>query len=496
MACMAPHYVKLAKEHAVARQELVEKYSKVRYVSFDDAITEEKLSKSLHHCGNGKRDQNNVVKYEMENSVNITRLYKHLSNGTHKMNRLNRFVIYEPKKRNIIADGFEDKVIQYCIAKNCLEPLIMPRLIVDNYASQPEQGSMMAIYRLQRMMYSFAQDHNFESVGYVMGGDIKKFFYNIDQDVCYDQVCKLPMDQRIKDLIKMYVYACKPELNEYTDEPHRGLCIGFQTSQWLAIYYLNGLDHFIKEELGIKYYGRYMDDFFLIHESREYLEYCWKRIEDYLNEILHLKLNKKTHIYPFSEGICFLGYRCSYDPSTRQVDIRIRKKSIRKMYKRMKKLRLLYLEDKITEHDIYNSLDSWHAYAQMGDKKIADNAYRKAVHIVFGKDHSSQEDLSTWTDPKYRDIDGFYILVPTENCTCKAFSINRRENAEEFRRRYRIEMDEKRAKRLEEVNKIKDPKKREKRSLEITQSRTGKKIRKHQKKMRTLNSHILGNLVV
>lgn len=495
MACMSPHHITLAKKHAVARQELVEKYAKVRYVSFDDAITEDRLRKSLHHCGNGKRDQNNVIKYEMENSVNITRLYKHLCNGTHKMNRLNRFVIYEPKKRNIIADGFEDKVIQYCVAKNCLEPLIMPRLIVDNYASQPEQGSMMAIYRLQRMMYSFAQDHNFESCGYVMSGDIKKFFYNIDQDVCYKQLCELPMDDRLKKLIRMYIYACTPELNEYTDEPHRGLCIGFQTSQWLAIYYLNGLDHFIKEELGIKYYGRYMDDFILMHESKEYLEYCWQRIDEYLRNVLHLRLNKKTHIHPFDEGVCFLGYRCTYDEFRHQVDIRIRKKSIRKMYKRMKKLRLLYLEDKITKKDIYNSLDSWHAYAQMGDKRVADNAYRKAEQLVFGRKVIDESDQLMWTNPEYRDIDGFYILVPTEACPCEAFAKHKQPNADEFRANYRREMDEKRSRELEEVSKIKNPKKRNKHSKQIAHPYVSKNVRIHQKRMRNLDSRLVGNLI-
>lgn len=65
-----------------------------------------------------------------------------------------------------------------------------------------------------------------------------------------------------------------------TDDP--GIPIGNQTSQWFAVMYLSGLDHFIKEKLGIRYYGRYMDDFYLIHEDKAYLQCCRREIEKYV----------------------------------------------------------------------------------------------------------------------------------------------------------------------------------------------------------------------
>lgn len=80
------------------------------------------------------------------------------------------------------------------------------------------------------------------------------------------------------------------------------------TSQILAVYYLNDLDHYIKEKLGIKCYVRYMDDFILFHEDREYLKYCLGEIEKKLAEV-KLKLNKKTQILEIHHGFCFLGYR-------------------------------------------------------------------------------------------------------------------------------------------------------------------------------------------
>lgn len=90
-----------------------------------------------------------------------------------------------------------------------------------------------------------------------------------------------------------------------TENP--GIPIGNQTSQWFAVMYLSGLDHFIKEKLGIRYYGRYMDDFYLIHEDKAYLRYCRAEIERYVGE-LGLKLNNKTNIFPLRNGIDFLGF--------------------------------------------------------------------------------------------------------------------------------------------------------------------------------------------
>ena len=78
------------------------------------------------------------------------------------------------------------------------------------------------------------------------------------------------------------------------------------TNQILAIFYLNDLDHFIKEKLKIKYYVRYQDDFLLFHKSKKYLKYCLSEIENFLaNE--KLSLNKKTRIFKNSDNFLFLG---------------------------------------------------------------------------------------------------------------------------------------------------------------------------------------------
>ena len=78
------------------------------------------------------------------------------------------------------------------------------------------------------------------------------------------------------------------------------------TSQVLAIFYLNDMDHFIKEKLKITYYVRYQDDFLLFHQSKEYLKFCLEKIEKFL-EKEKLKLNKKSRIYKSTNNFVFLG---------------------------------------------------------------------------------------------------------------------------------------------------------------------------------------------
>ena len=124
--------------------------------------------------------------------------------------------------------------------------------------------------------------------------DISKYFYSIQHEPLKQMTRKYIKDPDILWLVDLIV--------DSTENP--GIPIGNQTSQWFAVMYLSGMDHFIKEKLGIRYYGRYMDDFYLIHEDKAYLQYCRGEIEQYVAR-LGLRMNKKTNIFPggFSEKV-------------------------------------------------------------------------------------------------------------------------------------------------------------------------------------------------
>ena len=130
--------------------------------------------------------------------------------------------------------------------------------------------------------------------------------------------------------------------------------------------YLSGLDHFIKEKLGIRYYGRYMDDFYLIHEDKAYLRYCRAEIERYVGE-LGLKLNNKTNIFPLRNGIDFLGFH-TYLTDSGKVIRKVRRGSKCNEQRKIEETaRLYWTASKITLAEIEQSYGSWRSHAIKGN---------------------------------------------------------------------------------------------------------------------------------
>lgn len=382
-------------------------------IKLEDIATYENLLTSFKAVyRNTNKTRNAAVLYRMKMQPNLNKLRDRLLEGSFKLSHIHKFRVYEPKEREIIASQFEDKIVLDLISKRALKPLISPVVIFDNYASQDGKGTHKALTRLQRHSIRYAKSVNWSNRGWVYAFDITKFFYMIDQLICKSMVDQLDIDDMIKGLVYQAIEICTPDLNPYTSEPNKGLCIGFHTSQWLSVYYLNGMDHFIKEKLRLKYYGRYADDFYIIHENREYLEECVKQISDYLTNKLKLNLNKKSHLYPFSQGICFLGYHVTYNPNDRQVHTNIRMKSINKMKRRVKKQIVAIQNGTMTLEHAYASLQSWFSYAQHGETDTAVNAYRvakKKFDDLAAMYAEADVVRSNWDSV---DEDGFMLLQP------------------------------------------------------------------------------------
>ena len=144
-----------------------------------------------------------------------------------------------------------------------------------------------------------------------------------------------------------------------------GLPLGYQTSQLLALMYLDEFDHWVKETLHAKYYGRYMDDFYIIHEDKAYLQYCRKEIEKYVAG-LGLSLNNKTNIFPLRNGIDFLGFH-TYITDTGKVIRKVRRSSKSNEQKKLKKQRYLLDSGKITLKQVEQSYGSWRSHAEKGN---------------------------------------------------------------------------------------------------------------------------------
>jgi len=323
----------------------------------------------------GKRWKDSVAKFEANLIEALCLLSVMLKNKQYKPSEYFSFYVHEPKTRLVMTNAFKDKVVQHALCDNVVEPAFMGSFIIDNYASQKGKGTHFGLNRLSGFMrtYFFERKAKEEKArreagmppipveaggyadGWVLKADISKYFYSIDHIKLKETIRKYIFDPEVLWLCDMII--------DTTENP--GIPIGNQSSQWFAVMYLNGMDHFIKEKLGIRFYGRYMDDFYLIHEDKKYLQYCRKEIEKFLVD-LKLSTNSKTNIFPLRNGIDFLGFH-TYLTDTGKVIRKVRRVSKCKERRKLKKMRALLDNGKITLYQIEQSYQSWRGHALKGN---------------------------------------------------------------------------------------------------------------------------------
>jgi len=205
--------------------------------------------------------------------------------------------------------------------------------------------------------------------GYVLKSDISRYFDNVDHEILLNIIKKKVKDGKI-------IWLTRKILNNFnTFTKGKGMPLGNYTSQFFANVYLNELDYFIKHELKVKYYIRYVDDFVILHRSRKRLEHLREKIIDFLKEI---KLNlhqQKSEIIPLQKGITFLGYRIFYH--YKLLRKRNRSHFLRKFEKRLQ----LYKEGLISDKQLIENLQGWFGYAQWADTY----SFRKEIVKRFEK---------------------------------------------------------------------------------------------------------------
>lgn len=253
------------------------------------------LYKAYKKAKRGKRFNHNTAKFTDMALEGIHMLKEQLESQTYSMGKYNEFEIYEPKRRVIKSCPFKDKVVQHCFCDNVLLPRLKDVFILDNCAGQIGKGTHFGMDRLKEHMLNFYQEHGLD--GWILKCDIKKFFYSIDHEVLKEIVDRYFPDEYSKWLNRVYI--------DSTESP--GLPLGNQVAQVHALLMLHEMDVAVVQDMRIQRYGRYMDDFYLIHHDKEYLKECLDQLRRILAD-LKLELNSKTQIVPFRKGIKYLGF--------------------------------------------------------------------------------------------------------------------------------------------------------------------------------------------
>ena len=329
---------------------------------FEKVIDFNNMYRAYRRSRCGKGYKTSAARFNIMALDGINALIEQLKNKTYKISPYNEFMVYEPKERVIKTTSFKDKVIQHSLCDNVILPKLQEVFIYDNCAGQKGKGTLFGLDRLSTQMKEFYKRHGYN--GYILKCDISKFFYSISHE-------------QLKDIVE-YHFSYDKDIcwlcNLFIDSTEgKGIPLGNQINQGLALLYLDGMDKLIKGELEIEFYGRYMDDFYLIHESRDYLKYCLEVITEFL-KTLDLTLNGKTQIFPFKNGVSYLGFH-TYITNSGKVIRKLKNQNKRNAQRKFLKMAKLLSEGKITEEKFYSSYNAWKNHISHG------NCYRLKISM-------------------------------------------------------------------------------------------------------------------
>lgn len=320
----------------------------------EEIFSFENLYQAYLYTRNGKRDKSSVIRYSLHalENINYTKLLLH--DRHYNIGEYYEFTVKYPKERIIRAPPFRDRVVQRCLCAQVLTPVIEKHLIYDTYACRIGKGAHAGLNRTEYFFRNHYQKYGQE--GWVVKGDISKYFYSIDHDV---------LKQNLKPLLKEYdVWWLITKIIDGTEGC--GVPLGNQSSQWFANFYLSKFDHFVKEQLHVKHYIRYMDDWVAIVRTKEEAKQILDAMIKFLDVELHLKTNKKTQILPLKNGVDFLGFHM-YLTESGKVVRKIRTSSKKAMKRKLKSFKKKYKEGLISEEEIERSYTSWKGHARHGN---------------------------------------------------------------------------------------------------------------------------------
>ncbi len=289
------------------------------------------LFKAYFDARKNKRNTTNAIAFEKYLEPSLFALANEIVEQKYKLKPSICFIVHKPVKREVFAADFRDRVVHHFIY-NYIAPIFEKIFINDSYSCRKGKGTHYGIKRIDKFIRSCSQ--NYTKTCYILKLDIKGYFMAINKSILYEKIKKelIKNKYKIDFNLKLVLYLIEKTIfnnptknciikgkkqdwynlpktkSLFFTQPNCGLPIGNLTSQLFGNIYLNEFDQMVKKELNIKYYGRYVDDFIIIHSDKDYLKSIISKISDYLQEKLKLTLHpEKIYLQDCSKGVKYLG---------------------------------------------------------------------------------------------------------------------------------------------------------------------------------------------
>ena len=325
-------------------------------ISAKEVVTDfENLYDAMQHCANGVRWKASVIKYLQNGLTNTEKLRQGLLAGTYKLGKQIEFKVYEPKERTVVAMRFRDRQVQRSLLHNYLADELSRGFIYDNAAGQTRKGPDFSIRRVKVMLEKAHRLYGNNVYAYTY--DIKSFFGGTRHDVAKAAVRKRVRDDWAYQLVEQIIDSFPGDT---------GIGLGSDVAQYIELAVLDDLDHFIKEQLRVRFYARYMDDFVIITDGKEHAAEYRQAIECELDKI-HLQLHpRKCRVVPVSRGFKWLGFRIRVKQSGK-ILVTLSKDKIYHERRKLKKMVKLIKAGKLPRDTAEVSLRCWTAHAAHGN---------------------------------------------------------------------------------------------------------------------------------
>lgn len=304
-------------------------------------------------------------RFELNLLRELLKLSKELKNRTYRPTKKRPFILSERGKiRYIVGDHIRDRVVKRALCYEHLLPAVRPMLIHDNGASLKGKGMDFTRRRLEQHLRSFYRS-NGSNDGYIAVLDCSKYFANIRHDIMRDLFKAVIKDETALWLLDVVFKESEVDVSYMSDDEYsncidtvfdsvhwaevdeklltgkkhmaKGMNIGDEVAQVAGIYYPTALDKYIKIVEGMRFYGRYMDDMYIIHKDKDFLEHLIGRVVGVAKDNGIFINPKKTKIIRLDSNFTFLKIRYRITESgrlLRQIDV----KRIRDLRRRLKKL--------------------------------------------------------------------------------------------------------------------------------------------------------------
>lgn len=330
---------------------------------FPEVCSLENLYAAARKARKRKTRQEDVERFELHRERFLRQLADQLAEGRWRPSPYRCFVIHDPKTRTISAAPYRDRVVHHALC-NVIGPILERRFVADSFSCQEGKGTMAGRERCRRYTNRYR---------FVLKCDIQRYFESIDHEILLARLARIIRCPATMDLCRRIVSSHRESgpPTAYFDGDDllaamrpRGLPIGNLTSQLLANFYLDDMDHRIKEGWRVPGYARYTDDFLLWADDREFLKTSKLALASLLGESRLCLHPRKTRLMPCRVGVPFLGFR--FHPGLAP---RLQGVCKRRFERRMRRAAVSMRAGSVDRRDVTLSARGWKAFADYGSTR-------------------------------------------------------------------------------------------------------------------------------